>query len=545
MQPQNPNTKQAAKKLFIYAALLAIGITIGLLLNVVKKDKFSQILSIINKDYVDSTKADNLEEEAIDHLLAQLDPHSSYIPPQLTELSNRQIDGKYEGLGIEYMAFKDTLFVYNVANNSPAAKAGILAGDRLLKANGIKLTDSLTNTEISEAMKGKENEKAVLTIYRKNTKQILNFTLDRSTIVMNTSDVYYMANATIGYIQIERFSGNTHQQFLTALKALQAQGLKDLILDLRNNGGGLLGEATKIANEFLPKDACITYTKGLHRKKNEVKATGYGQFLDGKLILLINHNTASASEILAGALQDNDRALILGNRSFGKGLVQEPFKLIDGSIIRLTTSRYFTPSGRSIQKPYTSNIAAYNNEIYTRNNLNDTLNPALDSTIIKKYFTKNGRLLTSHGGIRPDVVLRDTIADSTEIEKLMPGLFYSHIFDVYLLDNMPNEIAFAKKQYQTLALFSSNYKIPEKHIKQLIILAKTIPYLRRLTYSKKTADIIQKHLKAAIAMRLFGEKGKSQIINTDEGVFSKSIEVLKKYNALLNIGQSKQRSFDY
>lgn len=542
---QSTKTKQAAIKILIYAFLLAIGIAIGLLLNVVKKDKFSQILSIINKDYVDSTKANNLEEEAIDHLLAQLDPHSSYIPPQLTELSNRQINGKYEGLGIEYMAFKDTLFVYNVFAGGPAAKAGILPGDRLLKANGIKLTDSLSNTEISEAMKGKENEKAALTIYRKNTNRVLNFTLDRTTIVMNSSDIFYMVNATVGYISIERFSGSTHQQFLNALKELKAQGLKDLILDLRNNGGGLLGEASKIANEFLPKDALILYTKGLHRKKNEIKATGNGSFLDGKLVLLINHNTASASEILAGALQDNDRALVLGNRSFGKGLVQEPFNLLDGSTIRLTTSRYFTPSGRSIQKPYTSNIIAYHNEIYTRNNLNDTLNPALDSTILKKYFTKNGRLLTAAGGIRPDVVLRDTIADSTEIEKLMPGLFYSHIFDVYLLDYMQNEITFAKKQYKDLTLFSSNYKIPEKHIKQLIILAKTIPYLRNLTYSKKSADIIQKHLKAAIAMRLFGEKGKSQIINTDEGVFSKSIEVLKKYNALLNIGQTKQRSFDY
>jgi len=534
-----------AKQLLVYSLFLGIGISIGIFINIVKKDKFSQILDIINKDYVDSAKAANLEEETIDYLLAQLDPHSSYIPTELAEQNARQIDGKYEGLGIEYMAFKDTLFVYNVFAGGPAAKAGILPGDRLLQANGIKLTDSLTRSEISEAMKGETETNAELLVYRKQTNKRINFSIPRSTIMVNSSEIYYMVNATTGYIQIKMFSGSTHKQFVKALKELKIQGLKDLILDLRNNGGGLLFEATKIANEFLTENAIISYTEGLHRKRQNYKADGKGNFINGKLILLINHNTASASEILAGALQDNDRAVILGNRSFGKGLVQEPFQLIDGSTLRLTISRYFTPSGRSIQKPYTTNTTAYHNEIYTRNNSDDTLNLALDSTIVKKYFTKNGRLLTSGGGIRPDIVLRDTIADSTEIERLTPGLFYSHIFDVYLLDNMQNEVAFAQKQYKTLGLFETNYTIPEKHIKQLIILAKTIPYLNRLTYSKKTGDIIQKHLKAAIAMRLFGEKGKSQTINSAEGVFSKSLQVLKNFNAILNIGQQKAHSFDY
>ncbi|NQW43274.1 MAG: S41 family peptidase [Bacteroidetes bacterium] len=545
MQKGTLYNQKNAKQLLVYSLFLGIGISIGIFINIVKKDKFSQILDIINKDYVDSAKAANLEEETIDYLLAQLDPHSSYIPTELAEQNARQIDGKYEGLGIEYMAFKDTLFVYNVFAGGPAAKAGILPGDRLLQANGIKLTDSLTRSEISEAMKGETETNAELLVYRKQTNKRINFSIPRSTIMVNSSEIYYMVNATTGYIQIKMFSGSTHKQFVKALKELKIQGLKDLILDLRNNGGGLLFEATKIANEFLTENAIISYTEGLHRKRQNYKADGKGNFINGKLILLINHNTASASEILAGALQDNDRAVILGNRSFGKGLVQEPFQLIDGSTLRLTISRYFTPSGRSIQKPYTTNTTAYHNEIYTRNNSDDTLNLALDSTIVKKYFTKNGRLLTSGGGIRPDIVLRDTIADSTEIERLTPGLFYSHIFDVYLLDNMQNEVAFAQKQYKTLGLFETNYTIPEKHIKQLIILAKTIPYLNRLTYSKKTGDIIQKHLKAAIAMRLFGEKGKSQTINSAEGVFSKSLQVLKNFNAILNIGQQKAHSFDY
>ncbi len=529
----------------LYALLLAIGIAIGMLIRGVQQDKFSQILDIIQHDYVDSTHSADIEEASIDYMLSQLDPHSSYIPPELAEQSARQIAGKYEGLGIEYIIFKDTIFIYNVSKGGPAELAGVLPGDRLLRANGIKLTDSLSPSKVSEALQGDPNSRVDLTLQRRKDGRYFTLAISRQTIVVNSSDVYYMVNKTLGYIKIERFSGNTHQQFLTVLKALQSQGMTELILDLRNNGGGLLNEATNIANEFLEKDALISFTKGLHRKKMEYRANGNGIFKQGKLILLINHNTASASEILAGALQDNDRAVIIGNRSFGKGLVQEPYQLMDGSTLRLTIARYYTPSGRSIQKPYSGNIATYRNEIYARNNLDDTLEPALDSTLAKTFFTRNGRVLTVGGGVRPDIILRDTTADSTEIETLLPGLFYSHIFDVYLLDAMQNELVFAKKQFKNISTFDESYEISENHVKSLIRLAQTIPYLKRLTYSKKSAQVIRKHLKAAIAYRIYGEIGNSMVINKDEGIFSKSIEVLKNYNKILNIDKQKGRSFDY
>jgi carboxyl-terminal processing protease len=539
------NSLWRSLKPLLFSLFLAAGITMGIHINKEGKDKFSQIFDIIQRDYVDSTQTEELQEEAIEYMLSQLDPHSSYIPPQLTEMNENQIRGNYEGLGIEYIMFKDTFFVFNVLKDGPAEKAGIRAGDRLITVNSVNVTDSLGSTRVQEAIQNDKGTSARLTVYRKSSNQYMNLNVQKGNIVVNSTEVYYMVNNTLGYIQIERFSGNAHQEFLEALELLRKNGMKDLVLDLRNNGGGLLNEAVAIANEFLEKDQLISYTLGQHRRRHDYIANGNGKFKEGKLILLINHNTASASEILAGALQDNDRAVVMGNRSFGKGLVQEPFRLSDGSTIRLTIARYYTPSGRSIQKTYTKNIELYRNEIYRRNTEKDTLDPILDSTIKKEFFSKNGRLLTAGGGIRPDVFLRDTLSDSTEIETLMPGLFYSRIFDIYLLDYMSAELEVARKQYKDIKAFEKNYSVDDRHVIRFIAVAKSIPYLRNLKYSEKTNHIIKKYLKAAVGFRIFGEIGKSQIINLEEDVFSKSFEVLKKYERILNIGSQKSRNFDY
>jgi carboxyl-terminal processing protease len=543
--PSVKNSNKVALRPIFYAICLTVGVWMGLNIHTESQDKFSQIFSIIDQDYVDSLKIDQLKHNTITSLLESLDPHSSYIPARLSEYSNRQINGKYEGLGIEYISYLDTLMVYNVFKGGPAEKAGVLPGDRMLMANQVVLTDSLSTQEIQDAMLGEVNSALNLKVYRRNTNQILTFNIKRSTITINSSEVYYMVNSTLGYIQIERFSSETHKQFLSALDSLKKMGLRDLILDLRNNGGGLLSEAVAIANEFLPKDRMISFTYGQHRKRHEYVADGTGRFQDGKLVLLVNHNTASASEILAGALQDNDRAVIMGNRTYGKALVQEPFRLNDGSMLRLTIARYYTPSGRSIQKSYGKNIESYRNEIYVRDVLKDTLNPILDSSIKKKYFTTNGRILISGGGIRPDILLRDTMSDSTEVESLMPGLFYSKIFDIYLVDYMADDLKKIASKYKNVTLFQKNFKIDLREIQQLIKIASQIPYLRNLKYSPKTVSIIDKHLKAALAYRIYGEIGKSQIINQEEDVFSKTFEVLKNYNRILNIGVKKTRSFDY
>lgn len=538
-------SQRRAYRPLLYSVLMSLGLLMGMSMHTESKDKFSEIFDIIANDYVDSLSVDDLKQNTIDYMLSQLDPHSTYIPAVYSEFSNRQIRGNYKGLGIEYILFDDSLVVYNVFPEGPAAKAGILPGDRLLAANGKSLLDSLNTRQIHEIMQSGNEQFAEIKAFRRSNRQAINFKVVREMITLNSSEVYYMVTPTLGYIQVERFSSNTHQQFLMALDSLKKLGLKDLILDLRNNGGGLLNQAVAMANEFLPEGRLISYTDGYRRLRQEYKADGTGTFQEGKLIVLINHNTASASEILAGALQDNDRAVIMGNRSYGKGLVQEPFKLSDGSQLRLTIARYFTPSGRSIQKGYNKNIETYKNEIYRRDDFKDTLNPVLDPKIKKVYFSTNGRLLTPGGGIRPDIVLTDTTSDSTEIESLMPGLFYSRIFDIYLIDHMSQELKDIMRRYADVNSFQRSYQVSDDEVRHFIKVASAIPYLQRLKYSAKTASIISKYLKSAIALRLYGETGRSKIINQEEDVFSKSFEVLKNYNRLLNIGKNNNRKFDY
>ena len=534
-----------ARRPLIYAVLLALGLGGGMSFQKQQKDKFTQILDIIQNDYVDSTQHDAIETSTIEFMLSQLDPHSAYIPPDLSEINERQIRGNYYGLGVSYIAYNDSLVVYSVFPKGPADLAGIQAGDRLIKAGKVRLTDSLSSTDIQEAIQSGPEAAIDLLVYRRSSNELKTIRVNRGDVIMNSSEVYYMVNKTLGYMRIERFSAQTHNEFLKALSALKKSGMKDLILDLRNNGGGLLQEAAQIANEFLQADEMIAYTQGLHRLKHDYKADGNGLFQTGKLLLLINHNTASASEILTGALQDNDRAVIIGNRSYGKGLVQEPFKLADGSTIRLTIARYYTPSGRSIQKYYSKDIDAYHNEIYKRDFMKDTLSPILDPSIKKEFFSKNGRLLTAGGGIRPDIFLRDTIADSTEIERLMPGLFYSRLFDIYTLDHLRARYAKSSRIYTSVNDFMQHFTVADADAQDFIKKAQKISYLRGIKASTKTIDIVKKHLKAAVAFRLFGEVGKSLIINQEEGVFSKSIEVLKNYDRILHKQSNHTKTIDY
>ena len=534
-----------ARRPLIYAVLLALGLVGGMSFQKQQKDKFTQILDIIQNDYVDSTQHDAIETSTIEFMLSQLDPHSAYIPPDLSEINERQIRGNYYGLGVSYIAYNDSLVVYSVFPKGPADLAGIQAGDRLIKAGKVRLTDSLSSTDIQEAIQSGPEAAIDLLVYRRSSNELKTIRVNRGDVIMNSSEVYYMVNKTLGYMRIERFSAQTHNEFLKALSALKKSGMKDLILDLRNNGGGLLQEAAQIANEFLQADEMIAYTQGLHRLKHDYKADGNGLFQTGKLLLLINHNTASASEILTGALQDNDRAVIIGNRSYGKGLVQEPFKLADGSTIRLTIARYYTPSGRSIQKYYSKDIDAYHNEIYKRDFMKDTLSPILDPSIKKEFFSKNGRLLTAGGGIRPDIFLRDTIADSTEIERLMPGLFYSRLFDIYTLDHLRARYAKSSRIYTSVNDFMQHFTVADADAQDFIKKAQKISYLRGIKASTKTIDIVKKHLKAAVAFRLFGEVGKSLIINQEEGVFSKSIEVLKNYDRILHKQSNLTKTIDY
>jgi carboxyl-terminal processing protease len=539
-QIKNTN-HQSIQPLLIFVCL-AVGVLWGAQIKKVEKDKFTQIIDIVESDYVDSSNGEYIREASIKFLLSQLDPHSTYIPSQLSEISSRQIKGEYDGLGIEYFRTNDTLFVYDVMPNSPAGKSGILPGDRLLKINNKDIVNEKNEDSLRAILQSKE---MLISLYRKSTHQFYNINVKKAPISMNSSKSYYMMNETLGYIKIERFSSQTHQEFLLALNELKAKGMKELLLDLRDNGGGLLSESVAIANEFLEKDALITFTEGHKRLKKEYFANGKGGFISGKLILLINQNTASASEILAGALQDNDRAVLLGSRSFGKGLVQEPFRLSDGSLIRLTTARYYTPSGRSIQRDYDQSPELYRLQIFNRDIFADTLNPILDSSSRKEFFSKNGRLLTPGGGLRPDLVYTSTQKDSIYTSGFIQNLNYTNLLKVFVLDKMQQELKMIKQQYKSPQVFFNKYKLPNKYIIQVLKEVKKNKHFINYQTGFKNEQMIEDALLLEITFRVFGETGKNILANKQEGVYSKTLEVLKKYNTLLNIKPKNTRRFDY
>ena len=539
-QIKNTN-HQSIQPLLIFVCL-AVGVLWGAQIKKVEKDKFTQIIDIVESDYVDSSNGEYIREASIKFLLSQLDPHSTYIPSQLSEISSRQIKGEYDGLGIEYFRTNDTLFVYHVMPNSPAGKSGILPGDRLLKINNKDIVNEKNEDSLRAILQSKE---MLISLYRKSTHQFYNINVKKAPISMNSSKSYYMMNETLGYIKIERFSSQTHQEFLLALNELKAKGMKELLLDLRDNGGGLLSESVAIANEFLEKDALITFTEGHKRLKKEYFANGKGGFISGKLILLINQNTASASEILAGALQDNDRAVLLGSRSFGKGLVQEPFRLSDGSLIRLTTARYYTPSGRSIQRDYDQSPELYRLQIFNRDIFADTLNPILDSSSRKEFFSKNGRLLTPGGGLRPDLVYTSTQKDSIYTSGFIQNLNYTNLLKVFVLDKMQQELKMIKQQYKSPQVFFNKYKLPNKYIIQVLKEVKKNKHFINYQTGFKNEQMIEDALLLEITFRVFGETGKNILANKQEGVYSKTLEVLKKYNTLLNIKPKNTRRFDY
>ncbi len=517
---------------------IAIGIAIGSSFKKVKTDKYSQLLEIISRDYVDSLNKNELEQSHFEMILSNLDPHSSYIPKENKLQAERIIDGEFEGIGVEFVFFYNELIVFNIVNSSNAEIKGLKIGDRVLSINDIKIIDTFTIKKISNLIANCESSKINFLI--KRNQKVINLEIEKSTVNINSSEVYYMINNEVGYIKLERFSQNSYSEFMMAAKQLQNQGMKSLILDLRNNGGGLLNESVKIANEFLKKGELIAYTKGYNRADKKYKADGKGLFKNIKLAVYINKNTASASEILSGALQDNDRAVLIGQRSFGKGLVQEPFYLLDGSLVRLTIARYYTPSGRSIQKLYNKNVEIYKDEVKKRNTLKDTLNPIFLKDLNKNYFTKNGRLLVTNGGIRPDIINIDTIMDSLNVYKNLPQLRTNYFIEIYVIDFLIDKY---KNKYVNISEFNQKFSLTDAEINQFIDWVNKLQKNEKIKYNSLNKNIINHLFKYELAYRLFGENGLS--IMDNQIIFSKTFQVLKNYNSILNPAIKKRSKFDY
>lgn len=488
-----------------------------------KRNSLQEAIDLIHLKYVDSVRLDSLEGNAIQQMMSQLDPHSVYIPPANLQEVNEDLAGKFEGIGVEFNIFSDTVNILYVISGGPGEKAGLQIGDKLLKADDSALTrKNLSGDYVKKMIRGERGTKMRLQILRDN--QQLAVSVTRSMIPVSAVDANYMIDKETGYIKLDKFSDHTYIDFMQSLEALQKQGMKKLILDLRGNGGGFMKEAVDIADEFLDDDKLIVYTQGLNNPKIEYKAKRPGLFETGKLTVLVDELTASASEVLAGALQDWDRAAIIGRRTFGKGLVQEQYPLSDGAAIRLTVARYYTPLGRSIQRPYNKGKKVYMDEIWNRYSDGEEL--YADSNKItngKKYKTPKGKIVYGGGGIMPDIFVPfDTTTFHHDISKLLiDGSLNNYVYHYYL--EHKSEI----QQYTSATDYTEHFNKENELWNEFVkYAAKDSVNLKSI--SAKDKESLQKRLKAHLARFRWRTNGFYEVLNTDDVVVKKALEELAK-----------------
>lgn len=488
-----------------------------------RRSALQEAVDLIKSRYVDSVGVDSLQDDAMEGIMNHLDPHSVYIPAMDVNEANEDIVGNFQGIGVEFNIFSDTVHVLHVVSNGPADKAGIKLGDRIIKVNDSSIVSkTLPSADIKKLIRGEAGSKVKLSVVRNNTVQY--FYVTRGTIPLPSRDAYYMIDATTGYLRLNKFSETSYREFMEAMEALQAKGLKSLILDLRGNGGGLISQAVNIADEFLDSDKLIVYTQGTNTPRREYKAGKEGVFERGKLVVVVDELSASASEILAGALQDWDRATIIGRRSFGKGLVQEQYDLSDGSALRLTVARYFTPVGRSIQRPYDKGKKIYMEELLERYNSGEMMHADSFHVNTKQVFkTKGGRTVYGGGGIMPDVFVPvDSSLYTESITKLyLEGRFNNFVYQYYMR-HLPEW-----DQYKTPAQFAAQYQNTGDAWKQLVVYAKK----DSINLSKVPAadrKEVEDRIKAYLARLRWRTQGFYEVANTmDKVLLQAKAEALK------------------
>lgn len=487
-----------------------------------KRTSLQEALDLIKTRYVDSIGIDSLQDDAMQEMMNQLDPHSFYIPASDLSSTNEDIVGNFQGIGVEFNIFADTVHVLYVIPNGPSDKAGLQIGDKIIKVDDSSIVSkTLPSENIKKMIRGKGGTKVKLTILRDNTIQY--FYVVRGTIPLPSMDAAYMIDTTIGYIKLNKFSETTYKEFMGAMENLQARGMKSLILDLRGNGGGLVTQATNIADEFIEGNKTIVYTQGSNTAKREYKAEKPGVFEQGKLVVLVDELTASASEIIAGALQDWDRADIIGRRTFGKGLVQEQYALSDGSALRLTVARYFTPLGRSIQRPYDKGKKVYMEEIYNRYQSGEMMYADSFHADKKNAFkTGKGKMVYGGGGIMPDVFVPiDSSLFIYNVTRLyLDGRFNNFVYQYYT-KHLP-----LWQQYKSPADFAARYEnSPEVWSTLVAYAAKDSINLTKIPV--KDRKEIEDRIKAYLARFRWRTQGFYEVSNADDPIVTKAIQTLK------------------
>jgi carboxyl-terminal processing protease len=492
---------------------------------------------LITNFYVESVDKENMAREAIEAMLRTLDPHSVLIPADEVKAMNEPLDGNFEGVGIEFSIFNDTLTIVSTVINGPSEKVGLMGGDRILAIDGKNVANvGLKNSEVFSLLRGPKGTLVNVTVYRKGIEDLLDFRITRDKIPIYSVEASYMVTPETGYIKISRFAATTHDEFVDALKELKKKRMKNLVLDLRGNGGGYLKAALDIADEFLDGDKLMLYTQGAAIPRRDYQSGRKGLWQKGELIIILDEGSASASEIVAGAVQDWDRGVVIGRRSFGKGLVQRPFSLPDGSEIRLTIANYYTPSGRSIQKPYGNGVGEYRSEVGLRMLNGELTNRDSIHVEDENYFETmvSKRPVYGGGGIIPDVfVALDTTMYSDFYRELVAGGIINRVVLQYMDDNRSN----LKQKYSDFEMFNSRFNVDAKLIDNLIRQAQSAGVILEPEDMIVSGTLINVQLKALIARDLWGSSEYYEVLNPIISVFRKAVELIENrdlYTEILN-----------
>jgi carboxyl-terminal processing protease len=529
---ETKNTKSQIRLPIILALAISAGIWIGATFAEPKGNqndlraalyKLQEIMTYINRDYVDSVDTNELVEYGINKMLENLDPHSSYIPARDASLAQSQLDGEFDGIGVEFGIIRDTIYVVAPLTGGPSEALGIKSGDQIIRVDGKTVAGvGITNRDVFDYLRGPSGSKVMVDIKRKNAPELIAYEITRDKIPQYSINASYMVNEEIGYIKVTRFAATTYDEFRNSVVDLQSQGMKKLIIDLQGNPGGYMGAAINMADELLGDRSLIVSQEGkVEQYNNKAFAFKPGIFEQGSVIVLINEGSASASEILAGAIQDNDRGLIVGRRSFGKGLVQKPIDLSDGAELRLTIARYYTPSGRSIQKPYGKDYEAYerdwierydNGEFFSSDSIkfNDSL----------KYETKKGRVVYGGGGIMPDYfVPLDTTMNSAYVTKL----FNSDSSREFILDYVTNN----KDKFAGISMedYHRNFRVTDEMLQGLVKVGERNKIEFDSKDFNKSKDYLKVLVKAHLGRQLYDDSAFYKVINDINEVYLRALNL--------------------
>ena len=495
----------------------------------------------INSLYVDSVNEDKLIEDAIRGMLESLDPHSSYTDAKETKELEEPLQGEFSGVGIQFNMSNDTLYVIQTVPGGPSERVGVLAGDRIIYVNDTTIAGvKMKNSDIQKRLRGKKGTNVTIKVKRPGVKELITFRITRDNIPVHSIDAKYMLDERTGYLRISRFGAKTHEEMMEALKELSKQGMTQLVMDLSDNGGGYLNAAIDMCNEFLERGQLMVYTEGDNSPRNEANANGWGDYKDLHMVVIVNQYSASAAEIFAGAMQDWDRAVVVGRRTFGKGLVQRPFKFEDGSMMRLTVARYYTPSGRCIQKPYKlGERKAYSDDLAERGREGEYYH--LDSIHLPdslRYTTRlNGRTIYGGGGVMPDVYVP---IDTTEYSTYYRDLSAKGIINQYTIKYVDKNRKPISKQYKTLKDFDNGFVVTDEMMRDFIAMGEQDSIKYDEEKYRQSEQLLKDIIKGLIARGVYGDSSAyNVIINHRNRDLKAAIEVLndrERYDRLLREG---------